>query len=253
MHKLEVIDMFSAFLAILIIYFTVTAILDARILKLLTAVPITEKARLTFYIRTIVFGWASTIVVMAMLLVAHINLAAVGLRWFAFDYNIWFTVLTLVLCGILFILASYQIIGYLVNPRYRATLNEAIKGRFAGDKEKSQYGVITNFLIPRRKREKLVFFWVALTAGIGEEFLLRGFLFLLLQAVFPNISIILVVIVSGVFFGLWHLYQGVHGMIKTAITGALLGCLYIATGSLILPMLLHFITDFSAAFALSEE
>ena len=45
-----------------------------------------------------------------------------------------------------------------------------------------------------------------------------------------------------------HSYQGFSGIIRTGLTGLLFGALYISTGSLILPMILHFLVDFSANF-----
>jgi membrane protease YdiL (CAAX protease family) len=241
--------MYEIFLSLAIIYLAATAILDARVIKRLTAVPVTEKTRLSFYSRVTVFGWASIAAIIAICLIAPINLADIGLRWLSFKYNIWFTAITLVVCGVLLLLSLYQMIGYLSSEKFR----KALKDKLADDKDKSQYDAITDFLVPVRKKEKQMFFWVALTAGIGEELLLRGFLFFLFLAVFPDISIIIVVVVSGAFFGLWHLYQGVYGMIKTAVLGMLFGCLYVVTDSLILPILLHFLSDFSAAFAISEE
>jgi membrane protease YdiL (CAAX protease family) len=241
--------MLILFLSLATIYLAATAVLDAQLVKRLTSVPVTERVRLGFYTRATVFGWASVAAIIIMCLIAPINLADIGLRRLSFEYTIWFTVITLVISGLLLLSSLYQISGYLASAKFR----EAIKDKFAGDKSQEQYDVITDLLVPRTKKEKRVFSLVALTAGIGEELLLRGFLFFLLQTVFPGISVILVVAISGVFFGMWHLYQGVYGMIKTAVIGALFGCLYVATGSLILPMLLHFISDFAAAFVLSDS
>jgi membrane protease YdiL (CAAX protease family) len=94
---------------------------------------------------------------------------------------------------------------------------------------------------------------VALSAGVCEELIFRGFLLFLFRSIFPGIPIYLVVLIPTVVFGIGHLYQGLQGVIKTSIIGALFMCLYLATDSLILVMLLHFFMDFSATFLLSEE
>jgi membrane protease YdiL (CAAX protease family) len=47
-------------------------------------------------------------------------------------------------------------------------------------------------------------------------------------------------------FGFAHLYQGALGTLVTAAIGAALGYVYIVTGSLALPMLLHVAIDVSA-------
>ncbi len=47
-------------------------------------------------------------------------------------------------------------------------------------------------------------------------------------------------------FGLGHLYQGAAGVVKTGVSGLLAGLLYLLTGSLWIPMLLHAAVDLHA-------
>jgi membrane protease YdiL (CAAX protease family) len=49
-----------------------------------------------------------------------------------------------------------------------------------------------------------------------------------------------------VIFGFAHLYQGIAGVLGTALIGALLVGLYLSTGSLLLPILVHAIIDIRA-------
>ena len=51
---------------------------------------------------------------------------------------------------------------------------------------------------------------------------------------------------SSVLFGMAHSYQGVSGMIATALVGAAFGWVYLETGSLLLPVLLHAALDISS-------
>ena len=44
-------------------------------------------------------------------------------------------------------------------------------------------------------------------------------------------------------FGLAHWYQGRLGMLATGVLGAVLTQLYLTTGSLLLPMVLHVLID----------
>ena len=237
------------FLLLVIIYLMVTAVSDARKTKELIGRPITEKVRVKFYIETIILGWASVLAVMAMCVIAKANFEDIGFRLISLNYNIWFSIITFVLCGVLLLGSLYQVVSYLTNAKYR----EAIKEKFAGGTDENQYDAVVNLLVPRSKKEKQVFFWVSLTAGVGEEILLRGFLFYLLGAIFPGISMIVVVLISGALFGIWHLYQGLQGVIRTTISGILFGCLFLASGSLIPAILLHFLLDLSSAFLLAEE
>ena len=70
---------------------------------------------------------------------------------------------------------------------------------------------------------------------------------------FPDISIFLIVWYQSILFGISHLYQGIQGVVMTAVVGALFMCLFLVTNSLILPIALHFFVDFSNTFLLSEK
>jgi membrane protease YdiL (CAAX protease family) len=73
------------------------------------------------------------------------------------------------------------------------------------------------------------------------------------MAIFPNISFILVILLATLLFGILHIYQGIQWIIATSLLGAVYGCLYLVTGSLIPGMILHFLTDYSAAFMFPVE
>ncbi len=98
-------------------------------------------------------------------------------------------------------------------------------------------------LLPRTRPEKWAFAVVAVTAGITEEVLYRGWLvwFLLLAAPVGGYGGALVV--SSVAFGLGHAYQGVRGVVLTGLAGFGLAQLAFSTGSLLLPVLLHVLVD----------
>ena len=75
----------------------------------------------------------------------------------------------------------------------------------------------------------------------------------LLQTIFPGIPIYLIVLIPSVIFGIGHFYQGVHGVIVTGVVGAVFMGLFLVSGSLIPGMVLHFLSDVSSTFLLSEE
>jgi uncharacterized protein len=95
-------------------------------------------------------------------------------------------------------------------------------------------------VVPHTRSEFVMFFFLSLSAGICEELLYRGFL---LWYVRPHLGVVLAIVVSSVAFGLGHAYQGVQGMFATAAVGAILGVLYVVTGSLLLPMIVHALID----------
>jgi len=101
-----------------------------------------------------------------------------------------------------------------------------------------------SWLLPDTKRQKQYFVWgVSVSAGICEELVFRGYLLFKLAQVMPMYG---AVIISSIAFGLMHSYQGVKGVIKTALMGLVFALVYLATDSLIFPILLHCLIDMFA-------
>jgi membrane protease YdiL (CAAX protease family) len=84
---------------------------------------------------------------------------------------------------------------------------------------------------------------VSIAAGIVEEIAYRGFLLTYFSSLVP---IWVAIGVSALIFGFAHLYQGVVGVMATTALGAIFAVIYLSTGSLLLPMLLHTLIDVSA-------
>lgn len=95
-------------------------------------------------------------------------------------------------------------------------------------------------LLPRTPAEHRGFRWLALTAGTAEELLYRGFLlwyFAALLGPWPGTVAAVLAFAAG------HAYQGIAGVLKTGTVGALLTGIYIASGSLLWPMIVHCAID----------
>lgn len=97
-------------------------------------------------------------------------------------------------------------------------------------------------LIPVTTAERLWWVAVALSAGICEEVVFRGWLLAALHGQ-AGVNGTALIATAAVLFGLAHAYQGVTGMLLTALAGALFCGLYVATGSLLVPILLHCLVD----------
>lgn len=97
------------------------------------------------------------------------------------------------------------------------------------------------WLLPETKKEmKRFVLLVSPSAGICEEILYRG---LLLGFLLEHLSVSNAVIISSIAFGLPHLYQGLSGLIKTAVLGSIMAIVTVLTESLILAIILHSAID----------
>ncbi|HEU4670278.1 MAG TPA: CPBP family intramembrane glutamic endopeptidase [Dyella sp.] len=101
-------------------------------------------------------------------------------------------------------------------------------------------------MLPRTRDERWAFAALAVTAGVGEEFVWRGFGLAVLQHVWPALHPAIYVVLLAVPFGWAHLYQGWSGVLVTGVVGAVMAGLYLASGSLLMPVLLHVLIDLRA-------
>lgn len=97
--------------------------------------------------------------------------------------------------------------------------------------------------LPRTAREARRFRWLALSAGVCEELAYRGYLVGGYMVTLLGIDPWLAAVLGALVFGACHGYQGMAGVAKTAIAGLLAGLLFVASGSLLWPMILHTVVD----------
>jgi membrane protease YdiL (CAAX protease family) len=102
-------------------------------------------------------------------------------------------------------------------------------------------------ILPQSTMELIPFFALAVTAGLCEEFLYRGFaMAVLTRSGLPTFA---VVILSALLFGMAHLYQGRAGFVSTTLLGILLGVSRAALGSLVPVVVWHMGVDVVAGMA----
>lgn len=95
----------------------------------------------------------------------------------------------------------------------------------------------------------LILFEVIVGAAFGEEVLFRGFLFERLRRLFgwgTAARVAIVLLTSALFAAAHWSLQGLAGVEQAFITGAVIGTLYAATGSLLEPMIVHAAFDLTA-------
>ena len=102
-------------------------------------------------------------------------------------------------------------------------------------------------VLPSTPRELRVFYGAAVTAGVCEETLYRGYLLWYFQSLIPAGAAIAAAILM---FGVAHAYQGMRGIFSTGVAGAFAMAVYLLTGSLLAPILLHAALDLVNGFTI---
>ena len=92
-------------------------------------------------------------------------------------------------------------------------------------------------MIPRTTAEVRLGVLLSLNAGLVEELVFRLALPAVIFGAFGNAWLALVL--SVVVFGALHIYQGAIGVAGTMVIGAFLMLLYVATGSILVPIAVH--------------
>ncbi|MEU7002210.1 CPBP family intramembrane glutamic endopeptidase [Nonomuraea sp. NPDC046570] len=97
-------------------------------------------------------------------------------------------------------------------------------------------------LLPRTTAERGFALLLAVSAGVCEEIVYRGLLIALGVHVLGLSTEIAAALALAVFV-LGHLYQGWKGMIMVTLAGFGLTVLYLRTGNLVLPIVVHILID----------
>jgi membrane protease YdiL (CAAX protease family) len=107
-------------------------------------------------------------------------------------------------------------------------------------------------MLPATRPERSWFFALALTAGVCEEVLYRGYVIAYLAGwcgfVLPHQSFLAAAVLSSLVFGVGHAYQGPRGVLVTSAVGGFLAAVYAITGSLFAGMIVHALMDLHAGY-----
>ena len=200
----------------------------AFMLKLLAMPHVSSVERLVLYASTIAFQWLAVAVVGWRVWVHGYTARQLGLAFHGRT--------KLLLAG----LVGAAVIGALqwLNPRRIGRLRPESRGVVEALGER---------ILPHSAVELLPYLALAITAGLCEEFLYRGFAMAALSS--AGVAPWLVVLVSSLLFGLAHSYQGRGGVIMTFIVGVLLGASRVTYNSLIPAVFWHVAVDMVAGVA----
>jgi len=96
-------------------------------------------------------------------------------------------------------------------------------------------------LLPRNRAELCIGAALSVNAGLVEELLFRLAIPALIFG--ASGSAVAAVVLSVLLFGGLHVYQGLTGMIGATVIGAFLMLLYLASGAIVLPIIVHVLID----------
>lgn len=200
----------------------------ARMQKLLAMPHVSSIERLVLYASTIAFQWVAV--------------AVVGWRVWVHGYTT--RQLGLVVHGrtrlLIAALVGAAVIGSL------QWLNLRRVGRIPVE-SRGVMQAVAERILPQSAVELLPYVALAITAGLCEEFLYRGFAMAALAS--AGLSAWLVVLLSSLLFGLAHSYQGKGGMMMTFVVGLLLGVSRLTYNSLVPAIFWHSAVDVVAGVA----
>ena len=180
--------------------------------------------RIKVYQSTIVYLWLPTLLLGYLVFISDLTLNDIGLRFSSGFISIAILVVSLLICG--YLLLSLKTIKNYSEEQVQQT--------------KQQLAHVS-WLMPQTQQQKnWMVFGVSSSAGICEELLFRGYLIYQLGLYVNDIN---AVIISSIAFGLGHIYQGWQHVIRTVIMGAVFAGIYIASDSLIAPIILHIVVD----------
>ncbi len=212
--------------AIVVVIFPIWGVLDYRRFQRKAAEG-APNVRVNQYRQILAFEWIAAGIILAAWLARGRGLASLGLG-LEVGTGFWLGVgLTLAAVG--------GVIGQAVSAMRSPEKLGELREQFA-DLEP---------LLPHDRREMWWWRVLSVTAGICEEVVYRGFLIAVLAAAMNTWAAVLV---AAFIFGLNHAYQGPKGILKTGLVGLVLGGLFVLTGSLWAPMLVHVVMDLAAGY-----
>jgi len=185
------------------------------------------RARSRVYVRTLIEEWAFALAAVALSIAGRRSLSdlwlapPVGWRaWVGFA-------LPIAYMGLVFVQAR----AMSASPKTLARLREKLQP--------------LRGLIPHTPGEFRLFVPLAVTAGICEEFLFRGYLMWVLASL---MGVLPAAIASMVAFGLAHGYQGGKFGFRAFGAGVLMGVMALVTRSVLPGMILHAVIDLSSGW-----
>ncbi len=217
---------------ILLIFFVLGVIVPwrgrKRLQQLLAKQRVDAGERLSLYFSTIAFQW----------------IAAAVAAWRAWAHGYTATQLGLVTPG------RVRLFGITVCGAALIVTLQWLNLRRMGRSASPPRGplqALAERILPQSRMELIPFLALAVTAGLCEEFLYRGFAMAVISR--TGLPTGVVILLSSILFGLAHLYQGRAGFLSTMVLGILFGISRVMLGSLLPVIVWHIGVDVVAGTA----
>lgn len=211
-----------------------------RYKKTIFAIEEGNMPRTRLYIRLMLGLWIPVGLLFLLLMNGHFTWSNLGLSWFKMRGPSWLFYTLAAMAWLYAIYLTYSLIILRINAIKNLSINQNMP-----DEVKA--------LLPVSKKEKRVWIFTAITAGITEEILYRGFFFYLMGELSPGLNIFIILIISSLIFGIGHIYQGLFEAVKSMFMGLLFGLFFIAFGTIIPGIILHTMQDLCAVDIINEH
>jgi uncharacterized protein len=199
-----------------------------RMKKLLAKPGTSSKERISLYASTMIVQWAITLFALWRAMARGLTARDFGLERNAF---------------VEILLASF-VGGLVLGALHWGNLRRAARVGGAGAERMRS---IAKHILPQSSVELIPYCALAVTAGICEEFLYRGFAIAALTR--SGVPVWLGFLGTSILFGLAHLYQGRGGVLGTTILGLVFAGGRLLFGSLMPPIVWHSVIDLVAGIA----
>jgi uncharacterized protein len=200
-----------------------------RVRRLLARPALTSSERLSLYASTILFQWSIVAVVYWRVTARHVSHAELGLVF----SNAWQTV------AIGFGFTALLCVNQWAGLRKIASVPAGQRGFLFQ---------FTQKIMPQTSTEAWVFVALALTAGLSEEFIYRGFVLAIFSGVLGRapFGVFSAAIISSLWFAVAHAYQGRRGVATTFVVGLFFSLVRLWTANLLPAIMGHVGVDLIA-------
>ena len=222
---------FIILIVILTIYYPISDHYEIKKLKKSIADGDNSK-KIKFYRYTIFWLWIPVILIFLLLVISGISVDSIGIKWIQIDTSSLSTWVIYPAIGfyVFFLLYNiYSIIIFKSNKESRAKAAKSIPDDL-------------KWIFPITQREKRVWTLVSISAGLTEEIMYRGYFFYALAIFFPNLSLLYILLITTLIFGIGHIYLGKE-VIKSTLLGLIFGIYYIVFASVIPVIIIHIAQD----------